>query len=247
MKFENTEVMNFENAFRGMRNPMNSWNKSDSFYNYPDNPLFNNECPFGEYIIGPNDMILAKRLIVAGSTHRKFLRQIFISVDITASLFWWKEFDTYKIGTVSNSCSTMHKLASTPITKECFEMDDFEDIEIELHGTQYSLSDSWNTDILELEFLRNKYNETKEKKYWKELIRKLPDSWLQKRTITMNYENAYSMYWQRKNHKLSEWEKTFIEWVESLPYFKEFFIPESKKEEFRPKTLADADRYLFGE
>lgn len=246
MKFENTEVMNFENAFRGMRNPMNSWNKSDSFYNYFDNPHYNNDYPFGKYIIGPNDMKLAKQLINAGSEHRKFLRQIFISVDITASLFWWKEFDTYKIGTVSNSCSTMHKLASTPITKECFEMDDFEDIEIELHGTKYSLSDSWNTDILELEFLRNKYNETKEKKYWKELIRKLPDSWLQKRTITMNYENAYSMYLQRKNHKLTEWEKTFIEWVESLPYFKEFFILEFKKEEFIPKTLADADKYLFG-
>ena len=170
MKFENTEVFNFQGAFRGMRNPMSSWDKSDS----------GEECEehFGyslcKYIIGKNDLELAQRLIKAGSEHRKFLRQIFVSVDITAPLFFFKEMDTYKVGTVANSTSTMHKLASTPITKECFEMDDYE---TELRKINLPLI--WSGLIFNLETLRKLYNETKDKRYWKELIRLLPESWLQ--------------------------------------------------------------------
>jgi hypothetical protein len=208
MKFENTEVFNFAGAFRGMRNPLESWDKSDS----------GEECEehFGyslcKYNIGKNDLELAQRLIKAGSEHRKFLRQIFVSVDITAPLFFFKEMDTYKVGTVSNSTSTMHKLASTPITKDCFEMDDYAELD---NGF---CTDMWNSLIEWLEGLRQKYNETKDKRYWKELIRLLPESWLQKRTVTMSYENIFKMVRERINHKLSEWSKSFIGWAKTLPY-----------------------------
>lgn len=210
MKFEKTEVWGFEHALRGVRNPLESWNKSDSGYGYTENPT--------EFIIGENDIKLAQTLIKAGSEHRKFLRQIFVSVDITAPLYWWKEFDTYKIGTVSNSTSTMHKLASTPITRECFEMDDFSKLPL------FDNSTIWENLIFDLERLRKLYNETKDKRYWKELIRLLPESWIQKRTITMNYENILNMIHQRKNHKLSEWSESFINWVKTLPYSDEFFF-----------------------
>ena len=209
MKFENTEVFNFAGAFRGMRNPMNSWDKSDS----------GEECEehFGyslcKYKIGKNDLELAQRLIKAGSEHRKFLRQIFVSVDITAPLFFFKEMDTYKVGTVSNSTSTMHKLASTPITKDCFEMDDYE---TELRKVNLPLI--WQSLLFNLETLRKLYNETKDKRYWKELIRLLPESWLQKRTVTMSYENIFKMVRERINHKLSEWSESFIDWAKTLPY-----------------------------
>lgn len=200
MKFENTEVWGFEHAIRGMRNPMESWNKSDSFIKSPHN----------YYVIGENDLKLMQKLIKAGSEHRKFLRQIFVAVDITAPLYWWKEFDTYKIGTVSNSTSTMHKLASTPITIDCFE-----------NGEMiYSFT------IAELETNRLKYLETKDKNEWKRLIVNLPESWLQKRTITMNYENILNMYRQRKNHKLTEWSKAFCDWVKTLPYAEELICLE---------------------
>jgi hypothetical protein len=146
------------------------------------------------------------------------LRQIFVSVDITAPLFYWKEFDTYKVATVSNSCSTMHKLASTPITLDCFEIDD-------LNKQAAHWANRFNpNDIIEYcEMLRQKYLDTKDLAYWKELIRWLPESWLQKRTITLNYENLRNMYHQRKNHKLTEWH-SFCHWVETLPYAKELII-----------------------
>lgn len=214
MKFENTEVWGFEHAIRGMRNPMNSWKNSDSYYG-------NNEIGLESYVIGENDLKLAQTLIKAGSEHRKFLRQIFVSVDITAPLYWWKEFDTYKIGTVSNSCSTMHKLASTPITIDCFEMDDFEDCK---DDSNVYVSAIWIESITRLEKLRQTYNEIKDKRYWKELIRLLPESWLQKRTITMSYENILNMYRQRKNHKLTEWSKSFIDWARTLPYAQELLF-----------------------
>lgn len=210
MKFENTEVWGFEHAIRGMRNPMESWEKSDSGY---VDKRFNDQ-----FYIGKNDLDLAQRLIKAGPEHRKFLRQIFISVDITAPLYWWKEFDTYKVGTVSNSTSTMHKLASTPITMDCFEMGDFSDDNYVL-----VIEEKWNETVEYLEYLRKKYSETKDKRYWKELIRLLPESWLQKRTVTMSYENVANMYSQRMNHKLTEWSKDFIQWADNLPYFKELF------------------------
>ena len=239
MKFENTQVFNFEGALRGMRNPKESWGKSDSIFHYAvakdtKGRMFYPDVIDAEVVdcckLGENDLKLAQSLIKAGSEHRKFMRQIFVSVDITAPLYWWKEFDTYKVGTVSNSCSTMHKLADTPITKECFEMDDFEDFDIEVNGLVYSNSNSWNTLIAECEYLRQKYNETKEKKYWKALIRKLPESWLQKRTVTMDYENLLAMCskGQRRFHKLTEWSKAFIDWARSLPYAQELiFIDET--------------------
>ena len=209
MRFEKTEVWGFRHALRGMRNPLASWGKSDSFVT-------------GEEI-GPNDLDLCQRLIAGGSEHRKFLRQIFVSVDITAPLYWWKEFDTYKIGTVANSTSTMHKLASQPITLECFDIDDLNGEIFDANGLQAMV------DICEK--LRQQYLETKDKKIWKELVRWLPEGWLQTRTVTMNYENVRTIYFQRKAHKLNEWSggdnkhlPNFIAWAESLPYANELIL-----------------------
>ncbi len=251
MKFENTKVMNFDGALRGMRNPMNSWDKSDSLFGYNDCENCDHNClcdkcmsvDMNDYaiespIIGENDMRLAQKLIRAGSEHRKFMRQIFVSVDITAPLYWWKEFDTYKVGTVANSTSTMHKLATTPITLECFEVDDYDDsVNIMINdGFRVSIDEKWNSDINYLENLRKTYNETKNKKYWKELIRQLPESWLQTRTVTMSYENLLAMCskGQRRFHKLNEWsgqddntKQNFISWARTLPYAQELiFIDE---------------------
>ena len=246
MKFENTEVFNFKGAFRGMRNPKESWGKSDS----------SGSSLYKDFFMGDKDLKLAQTLIKAGSEHRKFMRQIFVSVDITAPLYWWKEFDTYKVGTVSNSTSTMHKLDDTPITKECFELDDFENLEgnvlVQDNGTD-DVGGVWNELIQNLEWLRQKHNETKErlnnqnltesekkhlnsvaKRYWKELIRMLPESWLQKRTVTMDYENLLAMCskGQRRFHKLTEWSKSFIEWARSLPYAQELvFLDELEAKE----------------
>ena len=218
MKFSNTQVWGFEHAIRGMRNPMNSWSKSDSHYGEVENK---NNVHSIEYIIGENDLELMQRLIKAGSEHRKFMRQIFVSVDITAPLYWWSEFDTYKVGTVANSTSKMHKLATTPITKECFEMDDFNKIE-------FGLGEIINpqTIIDYCEKLRQKYLETEDKKYWKELIRWLPESWLQTRTVTMNYENLLNICskGQRRFHKLTEWSVSFIKWARQLPYAQELIF-----------------------
>lgn len=216
MKFENTSVYNIYNAIIGARNPMNSWNKSDSVFNGFNGKIENT-------VIGKNDLELMQKLIKAGSEHRKFLRQIFVAVDITAPLYFFKELDTYKVGTVSNSTSTMHKLASTPITMDCFEMDDFDYF---VGQNENDIGHIWEGLIYDLEYLRQKYNETKDKRYWKELIRLLPESWLQKRTITMNYENILNMYWQRKNHKLTEWSKSFCDWVKTLPYAEELICLE---------------------
>lgn len=228
MKFENTEVWGFRHALRGMRNPKESWNKCDS-HGWDQSDL--------DYRIGPNDMKLAQTLIRAGSEHRKFLRQIFVSVDITAPLYWWKEFDTYKVGTVANSTSTMHKMASKPITLDCFEIDDYNGYSIFLDD---DLSMDWDVKsyLCMLEKLRQKYLETKDKRYWKELIRWLPDSWLQTRTVTMNYENLLGMCskGQRRFHKLNEWsgqddptQSNFIAWARELPYAQQLiFIDEEE-------------------
>lgn len=239
MKFEKTEVWGFEHAIRGMRNPLESWDKSDSGYGCYDGAMSfckdcdsekNKYCQCKEFVIGKNDLELMQRLIRAGSEHRKFLRQIIVSVDITAPLFWWKEFSTYKIGTVANSTSTMHKLASTPITMDCFEMGDFDCVTYlrDSAGLDIKLSTQniWNNIVKDLEALRQTYLETKDKRYWKELIRLLPESWLQTRTITMNYENLLSMVHQRKNHKLTEWSIDFINWVKTLPYAEELLFLE---------------------
>ena len=185
--------------------------------------------------IGPKDMRLAKALIAGGSEHRKFLRQIMVTVDITAPLYWWKEFDTYKVGTTANSTSTMHKITSKPITLDCFEIDDYDD---SLHIGMTPTGDPYNVGVFTedfidfLENLRLKYLETNDKAYWKELIRWLPESWLQTRTVTMNYENLLSMVHQRKHHKLTEWSgdgeffvnESFIKFAKKLPYAKEFIF-----------------------
>ena len=234
MKFENTEVWGFEHALRGMRNPKNSWNKSDSYYEY-DNQK---DCVTKDanFVIGENDMKLAQTLIKAGSEHRKFMRQIFVSVDITAPLYWWKEFDTYKVGTVANSTSTMHKITSQPITLDCFEIDDYEK-DLFMYYEHSDVKDMVADIVRNCETLRQRYLETKDKRYWKELIRWLPESWLQKRTVTMTYENLLAMCskGQRRFHKLNEWSgqdnpnvPNFISWARTLPYAQELiFIDET--------------------
>lgn len=224
MKFEYTKVYNFENVVRSMRHPLESYSKSDSYFD--DN---------GNFVIGENDLGLMQRLIRAavkeGNSHSKFLRQIMVSVDITAPLYFFKELDTYKVGTVANSTSTMHKLSSKPITLDCFEIDDYcPEVITSTEEIDYL--------IQFLEGLRRKYLETKDKRYWKELIRWLPESWLQTRTITMNYQVVRQMYFDRRNHKLNEWSgkdnpelPNFCKWVESLPYAKELIMYTGKDDD----------------
>lgn len=235
IKVENVDVWGFEHAIRGMRNPMNSWDKSDSgvcgdFYTrYEDGRIgCSHECPkwspdtycgysehlekypYDSFMVGKNDLDLMRRLYKAGPEHRKYLRQIMVSMDITAPLYWWKEFDTYKVGTVANSCSTMHKIAY----KE-FELDDF--------STDHLEDFSWNrlSDLIgHLNICREKYLETKDKKWWWQLIQLLPSSYNQRRTITMNYENVVMIIKQRTGHKLDEWGE-FIEVLNGLPYVAE--------------------------
>ena len=234
MKFENTEVWGFEHTLRGMRNPKNSWNKSDSYYEY-DNQR---DCVTKDanFVIGENDMKLAQTLIKAGSEHRKFMRQIFVSVDITAPLYWWAEYDTYKVGTVANSTSKMHTITNNSITLDCFEIDDYEK-DLFMYYEHSDVKDMVADIIRNCETLRKRYLETKDKRYWKELIRWLPESWLQKRTVTMTYENLLAMCskGQRRFHKLNEWSgqdnpnvPNFISWARTLPYAQDLiFIDET--------------------
>lgn len=220
MKFEHTEVFNFEGALRGMRNPLESWKKSCSGYR---NDLTGKQV----YWISEPDINLAQRLIKGGSEHRKFLRQIMVSVDITAPLFWWKEFDTYKIGTVANSTSTMHKIMSKPFTFEMFEMDDFNnDIEEENFQKILDICNDYRKAYLEFKDCKDEGIQFLTKTYWKALIRILPESFLQTRTITMNYEVIRNIVHQRKGHKLLEW-KSFIDWAKTLPYAEEFIFYEN--------------------
>ena len=202
IKIERDAVMNFENAIRGARNPMNSWNRMDSYYDED-----------GKFIMGPNDLSLAQRLARAGSDHRKFIRQIFVSVDFTAPLYWWKEYDTYKVATVANSTSTMHKIASKP-----FELDDFSHD----HMNEKAL-ESLKSVIAVLEELRLEYVETKNKDVWYSMIQLLPSSYNQLRTCTLNYETLMNIYYARRNHKLEEWH-TLCDWITTLPYAKELIL-----------------------
>ena len=202
IKFETNDVWGFEWAFKGMRNPMNSWDKSDS------NWLFQE--------IGENDLILARKLIAAGSEHRKFLRQIYVSVDITAPMFWWLEYDTYKVGTTRNSCSKMHKIHVKP-----FEYNDFSHEGID--ELEPGMKELFMLYIQMLEVLRNKFNETQEKKYWRALIEMLPEGYNMRATVTMTYENIYAMRQQRRGHKLDEWRIDFFKWSDELPHLKELF------------------------
>lgn len=261
MKFANTQVFNFENAFYGMRAPRESWDKSDSFFglinlenDWPDydwvvdgwidqENITRRESGFDELsdemedyeryydtvesycqwmrkcgilrvsnqiadvaFLGPNDLELAQKLVRAGNEHSKFMRQIFVSVNISAPLLWWKEMDTYKVGTTANSTSTMHTLVSQPITKEMFEFDN----DIRINMIQEDT-------IKYCEHLRRRYIDTKDDIYWRALIQMLPNAYIQTRTITMSYANIRNIYFQRKNHKLKEWHE-FCDWVKTLPY-----------------------------
>ena len=219
IRFENTEVMGWEHAIRGMRNPMNSWEKSDSAYCQILDDLTKENYKWrcagcknefvgrpNCYVVGPNDYDLMKRLRNAGTDHRKFMRMIVVYADVTAPLFWWSEYDTYKVGTVANSCSKMHKIHSKPIELSDFSMDNGLD---ELQGYTFTVS--------LCEILRKKYVETNDKKYWRALIQLLPESYNQKRTIMLNYEVLANIYKSRKGHKLDEWNK-FCDWIEELPY-----------------------------
>lgn len=201
IKFTNCSVMNFENAIRGARNPMNSWDRMDS-----------RTTADGQFIFGENDLSLAKRLCKAGTDHRKFIRQIFVSIDIEAPLYWWKEYDTYKVGTVANSTSTMHKIHSKPFSREDFSCERMD---------EPSLA-AMDAVIQCLETNRVLFNETKDKQYWTNMIQLLPSSYNQMRTCTFNYENCIAFYNSRKNHKLKEWHD-FCDWLKTLPYFTDFF------------------------
>ena len=216
IKIENTEIVGWEAAIRGMRNPLNSWEKSDSVKCYA-----NANCPgicknnVSGICIGPNDYDLMTRLRNAGTDHRKFMRMITVYVDITAPLYWWKEFDTYKVGTVANSCSTMHKIHA----KE-FTLDDFSHEHLLIHANTYNGYVPYS--ILEsvigaLNEFRDLYLETKNKAYWWQLIQLLPSSYNQRRTVMLNYEVLANIYKSRRNHKLDEWH-VFCEWIENLPY-----------------------------
>ncbi len=203
IQIERVSIMNLDNAIRGARNPLNSWAKSDSYYDDK-----------GNYVLGPVDLDLARRLATAGSDHRKFLRQIFVSVDITAPLYWWKEFDTYKVGTVANSCSTMHKIHA-----KAFDRDDFSHDRLDEAGLA-----ALDALIAYLESERQKFCADKaDRQPWHNMIQLLPSSYNQMRTISMNYENLINMYYARKTHKLAEWH-TYCDWVETLPYAKELIL-----------------------
>ena len=193
---QRASVMNLENAIRGARNPMNSWDRMDSAYNEA-----------GAYILGPNDLGLAVRLARAGSDHRKFLRQIFVSVDITAPLYWWKEFDTYKVGTVANSTSTMHRIHTKPFSREDFSCDRMDEGGLAMLDAVIAYMESER-----LKFLADKEN----RQPWHNIIQILPTSYNQMRTVTMNYENLTNIYYARRNHKLAEWH-TLCDWILTLP------------------------------
>ena len=205
---DHISVMNLENAMRGARNPLNSWARSDSHYDQQ-----------GNYILGENDLSLATRLCSAGTDHRKFIRQILVSMDITAPMYWWKEFDTYKVGTVANSTSTMHKIHAKPFSLEDFSTD---------HMTPEVLA-QFRTWVDYLEQVRLRYMEDKDKAYWYDLIQLLPSSYDQKRTVTLNYEVLANIYFARRSHKLDEWH-TFCDMIASLPYAREIILACGREE-----------------
>ena len=218
LKIENTEVMGWEAAIRGMRNPMNSWDKSDSRFSLLDDcgdcthcNLRFDECH--EQQIGPNDLDLMTRLRNAGTDHRKFMRMITVYLDITAPLYWWKEFDTYKVGTVANSCSTMHKIADKEFTMEDFSIEHLNDD----RSAEVSNLEWFEYLIIHLNRDRRRFIETKDKQYWWQMIQLLPSSYNQRRTVMLNYEVLANIYKSRRNHKLDEWH-TYCDWIESLPY-----------------------------
>ena len=214
IKIDHIEVFNFEGAVRAMRNPLNSWEKSDSEWKFTSYT--------SEYVIGEADLALMRKLVKAGSDHRKFLRQILVSMDITAPLYWWKEFDTYKVGTVANSCSTMHTIHKRDLTLEDFSHE--------------MLIDDKSGEVLGLEYLefiigginkhRRRYMETNDKREWYQIIQLLPTSYNQKRTVTLNYEVLLNIYHARRNHRLDEW-RDLCDAIEKMPYFSEICLEET--------------------
>lgn len=216
IKVENINTWGFEAAIRGMRNPLNSWDKSDSDYGCEIdlcdkciNSYNNCEAAYKYYVIGDADVALMQKLFKGGSEHRKYLRQIFVSMDIVAPLYWWKEYDTYKVGTVANSCSTMHKIHAKEFTLDDFSVEHLDGWSLEHFKGTLDLLNKYRYDFIE----------TKDKDYWWQMIQLLPSSYNQRRTITMNYENVVNMIHQRENHKLDEW-RSFVEELKKLPYIK---------------------------
>lgn len=217
IKIENVEVTGWEAAIRGMRNPMNSWEKSDSVYGTYWGEIDGHKCFDSDgFAIGGNDLKLMMKLRNAGTDHRKFMRMITVYVDITAPLYWWKEFDTYKVGTVANSCSTMHKIHAKEFTMEDFSHEHLALYEVDGEICR-DFKGTLECTIDDLNVARELYLETKDKKYWNTMVQLLPSSYNQKRTVMLNYEVFANMYHSRKNHKLDEW-RDFCAWVKTLPY-----------------------------
>ena len=262
LKIENTEVLGWEHAIRGMRNPMNSWEKSDSEQKYEN--IRDSE---GYLVIGLNDLDLMKRLRNAGTDHRKFMRMIAVYVDLTAPLYWWKEFDTYKVGTVANSCSTMHKIAEKRFTLEDFscehlfgpddmlKWDEREDIAKDNALAAVNVDGNWcyftpqgyiQMTCNILNHYRKKYLETKDKKYWWQMIQLLPSSYNQRRTVMLNYEVLANIYKSRRNHKLDEWH-TFCDWIEGLPYRELITGPSLKDIPISNEIMEEAKRRVHEE
>ena len=247
IKFENGEIVGWEAAIRGMRNPMNSWEKSDSHYECHEYDKLSDDDRkiylIDDYIPGPNDLDLMTRLRNAGTDHRKFMRMITVYLDITAPLYWWKEFDTYKVGTVANSCSTMHKIHAKEFTLEDFSQEHLLDgrgLKVSHEdnctpdesdfGFRLSGKELLKTTVNTLNYYRRIFLETNNKKYWWQMIQLLPSSYNQRRTIMLNYEVLANIYKSRRNHKLDEW-RAFCEWIENLPY-SELIIGEKVESEF---------------
>lgn len=208
IKIKNTDVYGFEAAIRGMRNPWNSWEKSDSYWTYIENEHTLQRAPF-EFFVGENDLALMKKLVNAGTDHSKFMRMIYVTYDITAPMFWWSEYDTYKVGTVRNSCSKMHTIHIKPFSIDDFTHEGCDKIPAAIDTLMYVVG--------ECEHLRKLYNDTEQKKYWRAIIELLPESFNMRATVQLNYAVLRNMYHARKNHKLDEWHD-FCRWIESLPY-----------------------------
>ena len=223
LKVENTETSGWEPAVRGMRNPKNSWNKSDSDWDFVEDPALINPNDSLQFVMGDNDSKLATALCKAGTDHRKFLRMIVVYADIIAPLYWWKEFDTYKVGTVANSCSTMHKIHARDLTLDDFSHEHlFDGVDVtENSGNDMEYYENPTTCveyvISVINHYRRKYLETKDKRYWWQLIQLLPSSYNQRRTVMLNYEVLSNIYHARRNHKLDEWH-SLCAWIETLPY-----------------------------
>ena len=221
IEVNNIEVFNFEGAFRGLRNPMNSWNKSDSYIvGMTDKEMF-----YKSITIGPNDMKLAQRMIGGGPEEAKFMRQIFVTMDINAPFFWWKEMDQYRINVTTNSCSTMHKLTSREFSAQDFSFDML--IEEFAPEDQFEVGDIRRRTLRDCEALRRRYLQTKDPRIWRVLVEILPSAYMQKRTWTANYQVLRNIYFQRRNHKLQEW-RDFCKVIESLPYAKELICYEKE-------------------